>query len=85
MNVEDLIRLLGVYPPGMQVVMSSDIEGNSHSPLAVVAETMYYPDTTYSGDTYPTSEEIASSKGYYTEEDEAPDGAYRVVCLWPVN
>ena len=66
--------------------MSSDAEGNSHSPLAGLGWAMYLPTSTWSGDTYPTHEWITAHPDWgYTDEDEAPDDAVRVIVLEPTN
>ena len=86
MNVGDLKTLLEGWPEELLVVMSSDGEGNQHSPLADIGEMRYMADSTYSGDTYHTHEWIQAHKDWgYTEEDEAPDDAVPCVCLWPTN
>lgn len=86
MTVQELIEVLRAFPATMPVVMSKDSEGNSHSPLAEAAETMYLANSTWSRETYPTHEEIvAGAESGYTDEDEAPDRAVRAVCLWPVS
>jgi hypothetical protein len=75
-------------PGDSLVVMSKDAEGNGYSPLADLEVSMYVPSSTWSGDTYATNEFIYSEEGQkqgFTEEDEAPEGAERVLVLWPVN
>lgn len=84
LTVRDLRESLAELPDDMLVVMSKDAEGNGYSPLAEVAQSMYLADSTWSGETYPTPEDIADDD-QYGEDDEAPDDAVRVVALWPVN
>jgi hypothetical protein len=85
MTVGDLRDVLADYPRDMPVVMAKDGEGNGHSPLADVDVAMYVPDSTWSGEVYATPEEIADPDSIHTDEDEAPDGAVRVLLLGPVN
>lgn len=85
MTVRELREALADLPDDMVVVIACDAEGNGYSPLVEIAESMYHAETEYSGETYPTPEEIADTNNQFTEEDEAPDGAVRVATLWPVN
>lgn len=83
-TVGDLMDWLEGQPRDRIVVMSSDAEGNSYSPLADVEECMYLADSTWSGETFMTPEQRAGldDPSYY---DEAPDDAVRAVVLGPVN
>lgn len=86
MNVGELKALLEGFPEEFLVVMSSDSEGNGHSPLADLGEMRYLADTTWSGETWNTHEWIAAHADQgYTDEDEAPEEAEPAVCLWPTN
>lgn len=78
--LEELAHLPGDTP----VVVRGDAEGNRHSPLWSAYEVMYEAETAYSGETYPTPEEIAADPRY-TDEDEAPEDAVRAVVLTPMN
>ena len=49
MTVKELIEELKEYPQDSQVVMSSDGEGNSKSPLAALGDAVYVPESTWSG------------------------------------
>jgi hypothetical protein len=84
MTVGELIIELQKLDPDFPVIMSEDAEGNGHSPLAEVWESMYFAEQTWCGTVHPLSEEIAESD-QYTEEDEAPEGSVRAVVLWPTN
>jgi hypothetical protein len=88
-TVGQLMAKLAQLPEDAIVVMASDAEGNSHSPLSSVNESMYLPETTWSGDAYPTAEELAEKMAQpgsgWSEEDAAPDDAVRCVLLGPVN
>lgn len=74
MTVKDLIEQLQDLPQTHEVVMSKDAEGNSHSPVAELAEGVYVADSTWSGDYYSTQDAA----------DEEINGK-PVICLWPVN
>lgn len=84
MNVGQLRAELESLPDDMIVVLSSDGEGNNKSPLSDTGEAMYRAETTWSGDTYPTPEQIASDD-YYLEFSQAPEDSVRALVLWPVN
>jgi hypothetical protein len=87
-TVGELMDYLATQPRDRKLVLSKDAEGNGFSPLTEAAEAMYLADSTWSGSLYITPEELAHSlanDGGYTEDDAAPDGAERVVVLWPVN
>lgn len=88
LTVADLRALLGGLPDDALVVLSKDAEGNGHSPLAVGGEAMYDAETTWSGEIYPTADQLAAyiAEGTgHTDEDAAPDTAVRVLLLEPVN
>lgn len=91
MTVGELLDALADQPRDRLVIMSKDAEGNGFSPLADVSESMYLPDSTWSGETYPTDEFLDArlsdpdeSEGWL-EDDRAPADAVRVVELGPVN
>lgn len=83
-TVGDLIDYLATQPRDRLVVMSSDAEGNSYSPLADADEAMYSADSTWSGDVYNTPEQL-EGKADPDDWTEAPDDAVRVVVLGPTN
>lgn len=85
MNVADLRAALDGLPDDMPVVLAKDAEGNDFSPLSGPEQGMYSARNTWSGEVYPTAEEIADPTSGYTDEDEAPDHAVRALVLWPVN
>jgi hypothetical protein len=70
MKVSSLISILKTMPKDMEVVMASDEEGNSFSPLADVVTGLYMPTATYCG-------EFTEGLDGITKDDEA------AVCLWP--
>ena len=72
------------------MILRKDAEGNGHSPLAEAWESMYAAESTWSGQTYITPEDLAEvmagpNPDGWSEEDAAPDGAERVIVLGPVN
>jgi hypothetical protein len=89
-TVGDLLDYLATQPRDRKVILRKDAEGNSHSPLADAWEAMYVADSTYSGETHITPEDLAEqmagpNAGGWSEEDAAPDDAERVIVLGPVN
>lgn len=89
-TVGELIDYLSTQPRDRLVVLSKDAEGNGHSPLAEVEETMYLAESTWAGEVYPTPEQLAElaarpGSQWDAEEDAAPEDAVRVVVLGPVN
>lgn len=87
-TVGELIEELNKYPREQKVVQAKDTEGNDFSPVADVSEGMYDEQTPYSGEIYPTPEDIAEANSdivAYGPDDVAPEGAVRVVIFWPTN
>jgi len=83
-TVGELMDYLATQPRDRKIVMSSDAEGNSYSPLADADEAMYTAYSTWSGETHMTPEQRAAEPDP-EEYSEAPDDAERVVVLGPVN
>lgn len=88
----ELLDYLATQPRDRKVILRKDAEGNGHSPLADAWEGIYEPDSTCSGEVYPTAEDVAEwvASGAWTGEDAAdryePGGnAERVIVLGPVN
>ena len=73
MNIKELKKILSEYPDDFEVIMSSDGEGNSFSPLADFGIGMYIPDTTYSGEIW------------MGDEIKEEDGKENCIVLWPTN
>ncbi|WP_327385097.1 hypothetical protein [Streptomyces sp. NBC_01207] len=87
LTLDSLRALLAEFadlPGDTPVILQKDGEGNDFSPLAGGDRAMYLADTAYSGEAYPTAEEVAADP-QYTEEDEAPEEAVLAVVLYPVN
>jgi hypothetical protein len=89
-TVGDLMDFLAAQPRDRKVILRKDGEGNGHSPLAEAGEGLYVADSTWSGEMYPTREDVArwvaEYPGRYSEDDwTVPDDGERVVVLGPVN
>ena len=88
-TVGELADYLATLPRDRKVILRKDAEGNGHSPLADAWEAMYSADTTWSGETHPTPENLAywmaEPGSAWSEEDAAPEGSERVIVLGPVN
>lgn len=91
-TVGALHDFLAAQPRDRKVILRKDAEGNGHSPLADAWEAIYEPDSIYSGEVYPTPEQVAVmvASGEWTQADEDDryepgDDAERVIVLGPVN
>ena len=86
MTVSELIAELQKHDGSRIVVMSSDGEGNSHSPLYGVSTCSYRADSTYSGEIGLEVNELddEARKAGYSEEDVLDDGVPAIV-LSPTN
>jgi len=71
MTVEEVIKELQKLPPKWTAVMAKDGEGNSFSPVAQVAATMYIPDSTWYGEC--------------PHPNDVEDYEENAVVLWPTN
>lgn len=72
MFVSELIELLKTYDAARIVVMASDEEGNSFSPLADVGQGMYLEETKWSG-------------AVCNMDEDYHEDSYPVVTLWPTR
>jgi hypothetical protein len=88
MLVSKLIEELKQCEPNAIVVMASDGEGNSYSPLADLGESYYIADSTWSGCLW----NVADEEDEWDEEYEGepfdptpPDEAVPAVVIWPTN
>jgi hypothetical protein len=90
-TVGDLADYLAGQPRDRKIILRKDAEGNGHSPLADAWEALYEPDSTYSGEVHPTSEDVAVwvASGAWSQADAddryEPENAERVIVLGPVN
>lgn len=84
MTVSALIKRLQVEDPKRIVVMSSDAEGNSYSPLSSLGTAAYRADTTWSGQIGLEELTAADRKGGYSDEDLLEGGKPALV-LYPTN
>jgi len=77
MKVKDLMEFLSSCNMEDIVVLSSDSEGNNYSPLSGAAESLYSPDSTWSG-SLVEPEDIE-------EYDMDESTLQNVVVLWPIS
>lgn len=84
MTVAELIELLKDENPERIVIMSSDAEGNSHSPLSSFWSGAYRADTTWSGDVGMESIGDEDRAAGFTDEDLLNDGVPALI-LSPTN
>ena len=87
MTVDELRAQLEGVDGSRIVVMSSDGEGNSFSPLADLDdESVYVAEYTWSGDIrYPILTDELRQHGYTEEDVYTGDDAVPALVLWPVN
>ena len=89
MKVGKLISDLQLYDPEDLVVMSSDGEGNSYSPLYRVDTGVYVPDSTWSGNIYLAPEDLTDEMREFgfCEDDvrKVDDNNKKAVVLIPTN
>jgi len=87
MLVKEFIELLKEEDKDRIVIMSSDREGNGHSPLSDISTAAYLPDSTWSGDIGLDRLESLTNElreDGYGKEDVITDGQKAIV-LWPTN
>jgi len=84
MTVKELIEELQAVDPGRLVVMSSDVEGNSHSPLCDLSTGAYAAESTWAGEYGLEKLTPEDEEAGYGEEDVLEDGV-PALCLHPVN
>lgn len=85
-TVGELLDYLAQQPRDRKIVLAKDAEGNGYSPLADAEEAIYVPESTWSGEIYPTPEQIAAEDNPEDQFDgSGEEGAVRVVLLGPVN
>lgn len=75
MTVKELIKKLKSMPQDAEVVMSSDAEGNSHSPVDEAYDGWYAAEATWSGSWFQDK----------ADSDEFSDVVCKSVCIYPVN
>lgn len=85
MNIKNLKQLIESLPDDMEVILQKDSEGNGYSPLSGGdPESVYFKDSSYSGDVYNTSftaEELDMDE----DEWEKMKVKNKVLVLYPVN
>lgn len=87
LTIGDLKELIKDLPDTMQVIMSSDGEGNSFSPLDSHAVGKYTPESTWQGEWWqdPTGEPGFNPEDWDEEDLTAPEDGVDAICFWPVN
>ena len=86
MKVKELKEMLVGMDDDRVVVISSDGEGNSYSPLDGLDDSCnYIPDSTWSGETRITKLTKELEKQGYGEEDCANGEGKPAIILFPVN
>lgn len=85
MTVETLREVLDGLPDDMPVILSKDAEGNGFSPLASAGPGRYEPTSTWSGECWPTLQQVLEDGE--SEWDGIPDDdeLTAVLVLDPVN
>jgi hypothetical protein len=81
LKVSELKEILNSLPDDTQIVMSSDSEGNSYSPLSGYCVGQYVPENTWSGTFYDETDFKSECEEGYCE----PDSAIVALCIWPTN
>ncbi len=84
MTIKALIKLLQAEDPNRIVIMASDSEGNSHSPLDGLSTCAYRAETTWSGQTGLEKLTSQDRKDGYTEDDLL-EGGKPALILHPTN
>ena len=91
MKVKELLAELSTLDPEMEVVLSSDSEGNRYSPLYAVAPCLYHAESTYSG--YLRDENEEEVDEYMEDNSVTREEAVKVLfantpmalVMWPTN
>jgi 8-oxo-dGTP diphosphatase len=86
-KVGDLLKRLAGVDPETLVVLASDREGNSFSPLCEAETTnrSYFAETSFSGEVaYVELTEDLATRGF-TDDDVATEAFSPAVVLWPTN
>lgn len=73
MTAAEIIKRLQQYPPETIVVQSTDPEGNSFSPVLLVENVDYLPETEHRGDLWAAS----------GQQPEKPSEVMPALCFWP--
>ena len=83
MKVKDLIEILKDLSPDREVIMSSDSEGNTYSPLYQCGQCRYKQEYRYAGEVYREPPREPDADGSY--EDEAPKDSIPAVVFYPTH
>lgn len=77
MTIEELRHVIEDLPDNMEIILSTDAEGNVYSPLdSVSADCIYVPENIYGGEVYDTLES-AENNCLLDEEWEEIKKVYR--------
>lgn len=91
MTVKKLRAELKKFEQDAIIVLSSDGEGNSYSPMpeeGFFSLGTYSADNTWSGEFHSDTKEEHCDEGWESDEeddDEEETGGVRAVVLWPTN
>jgi hypothetical protein len=87
MKVKKLIKLLKKQDPDRLVVLSTDGEGNSYSPVSDMSTGGYRAENTWSGEVGPEEFTDEMKEAGYYDEDDVYNGKDDVpaLVLWPIN
>jgi len=86
MRVEELIKILATLNPNADVIVQKDAEGNAYSPLAGVEdEAIYVPNSSWSGDVYPTDWSADDAAMDEKEWNDIKTKQHRCIVLYPLN
>lgn len=87
LTVGDIKALLDTVPDDLLVVLASDGEGSSFSPLVEVSLQRYLEHSDWSGELV-----VQEDEAFFTEEpfdeldfDSGEYAVYDVLCLWPTQ
>jgi hypothetical protein len=87
MKVKELIETLKNFDPELVVILSGDGEGNNFSPMDDISDnSIYVPDTDYSGSIYLEKLDDELEKMGYSDEDvyHGKKGK-RAIVFYPTN
>ena len=88
MKAKELKELLVHIPDDYEIILSSDSEGNSFSPLSSCSVQEYVAENTYSGEILEVEEDSIDCLFEEDEEEEIEDehpNAVSCIVLWPTN
>jgi hypothetical protein len=87
MKVKELIKELEQYDQELEVILSSDEEGNGYSPLSgIEGNLVYEPYSKYRGEIHidVLTEELKEA-GFSEEDQYDGDDGIKVIVIYPAN